>query len=94
MEDFRHWKENVLEAIGGTNRHADFLRYVGPLVEAPTFEEFDAVAEKLSKTMPPQLWRYLNQGAGPANRSVLQRTKCKLTGVHGAVPTPFPWSYD
>ena len=80
MEDYRHWKENVLDAIGGEERHRDFALHVEPLVHAATYDEFDQVAKQLSRTMPEHIWRYLNAGAGDALRSPLQRTKCTLRG--------------
>ena len=76
LEDYTHWKDNVLEAIGGPERHRDFARYILPLVDAATYTEFDGIAARLSTAMPKHLWRYLNAGAGDAQRSPLQRTKC------------------
>jgi hypothetical protein len=77
LEDYRHWKENAMDAIGGAEPHHDFSVHIAPLVQAATYDQFDEMARQLSQTMPRHLWRYLNQGAGPARRSPLQRLKCK-----------------
>jgi hypothetical protein len=75
MEDYRHWKDNVLHQIGSDDRHRLYARHVQKLVDARTFDEFDMLAAQAGLTMPPSLWRYLNHGAGRAERSALQRLR-------------------
>ena len=79
LEDFRHFKENVLEVLRTVSPepHAEFQRCIQPLVDAPTYESFDDTFKRVQPHMSERLLRYLQTGDGPAQRSVLSRLKCK-----------------
>ena len=75
MEDYRHLKLRVLERLPKQEQHALWARFVEPLIRARTDAEFVAVWTRSNGNMPAALRNYLIQGAGPAQRSVLQRIK-------------------
>ena len=81
LEDFRHFKDNVLDAIGGQERHRTFQRFVQPLVDARTLAEFEEREALLVQQMPPALRNYMRANEGVAQRSPLQRLKSKNFGT-------------
>lgn len=75
MEDYRHWKHNVLKVLDGDDQHRLFQHHIQQLVDAPTFAEFDRLAAEAATSMPPKLWKYFKHGEGPAGRSAMQRLR-------------------
>jgi len=78
LEDYRHWKDNALQAIGGPEPHRLFARHLQPLVDARTFEQFDALEAQMLPDMPDRLRNYLTSNEGAAGRSPLQRLRSTL----------------